>query len=318
MVNILYIIIALFFLTKNIHAAVSAEADSLLPSADSLLTSADTLQFQIPALVSDSSAEPGQLSWHTMFSNIPHDYNSFFKKSTALKNLPVIAGFALATATLMLVDEPIWNSVHSYYKESQAFNLFTRYSVNLGDGRYHFLLAGVFAVYGFSAMDSRAITTASNIVEGLLSSGIMVQVIKRITGRESPAAATKAAGEWRLFPDPGKYHRNQPRYYAFPSGHVTTAMTTVTILANNYPEVKWIKPIGYSLIGCLGAGLMGKGMHWLSDFPLALALGYTFGNIIAPEKSGKAGRGIMAYKEHISVIPIIDKSSFAMALIYKL
>ena len=40
------------------------------------------------------------------------------------------------------------------------------------------------------------------------------------------------------------------------------------------------------MIGALGVGLVAKGMHWYSDLPLGLALGYIFGKTAAnPEGS---------------------------------
>src|SRR5664279_4126820 len=47
-------------------------------------------------------------------------------------------------------------------------------------------LAAAFAAYGFIAGDNRALRTGSQIVETILASGTVVQVLKHITGRESP------------------------------------------------------------------------------------------------------------------------------------
>jgi hypothetical protein len=51
-------------------------------------------------------------------------------------------------------------------------------------------------------------------------------------------------------------------------------MSSVTVLADNYPEIKWIRPVGYSLTGLLGYSMINNKVHWVSDYPLALALGY--------------------------------------------
>ena len=110
-----------------------------------------------------------------------------------------------------------------------------------------------------------------------------MQILKRIFGRESPAAATQHSGNWKLFPNLDDYQDNQPKYYAYPSGHITTLTATITVLANNFPEAKWIKPVGYTMIDVCGIGLVSRGMHWYSDLPMGIFLGYTFGNLIAPE-----------------------------------
>ena len=46
-----------------------------------------------------------------------------------------------------------------------------------------------------------------------------------------------------------------------------------------YPEKKWIKPVGYSLIGLTGFAMMNNKVHWAGDYPLAIALGYVAGCI---------------------------------------
>jgi hypothetical protein len=70
-----------------------------------------------------------------------------------------------------------------------------------------------------------------------------------------------------------------PHYDAFPSGHLSTAMMTTTIISLNYPEYKFIKPLCYTLMGLCGFQMLNNGVHWMSDYPLALAIGYSFGKI---------------------------------------
>ena len=91
---------------------------------------------------------------------------------------------------------------------------------------------------------------------------------------------TAPGGKWRPFPSLGEYQKNTPNYDAFPSGHLATMMTTVTVLADDYPEKKWIKPLGYTLIGLTGFAMMNTEVHWAGDYPLALAVGYLNGKII--------------------------------------
>ena len=103
--------------------------------------------------------------------------------------------------------------------------------------------------------------------------------MKHITGRESPYVSTVPGGVWRFFPNQIEYANKVPHFDAYPSGHLATAMATVTVIAENYPEYRYIKPLGYSLMGLLSFAMVNNGVHWVSDYPLALALGYTFGKI---------------------------------------
>ena len=139
--------------------------------------------------------------------------------------------------------------------------------------------------YGFATKDERALTTASQTVEAVLSCGIVVQVLKHLTGRESPFVSTKSGGVWKILPNQIDYHKHVPAYDAYPSGHVATALATVTVVAENYPEWIWVRPLGYAVIGFLAVSMANTGIHWYSDYPLGLALGYSFGMLVAHQDS---------------------------------
>lgn len=149
----------------------------------------------------------------------------------------------------------------------------------IGDGWTHLSVATGFWVYGGLKKDNRAAQTASQLGTAIISTGVVVQTLKRATGRQSPYVATKDRGEWHLFPSFTRYQRFVPNYDAFPSGHLATAMATVTVVADNYAEYRFIRPLGYSLMGLLGYSMLNNGVHWASDYPLGLALGYAFGKL---------------------------------------
>lgn len=64
-------------------------------------------------------------------------------------------------------------------------------------------------------------------------------------------------------------------------GHIATTMATLTVLSENYPDLVWMEPVGYSLTGLVGIGLVNNGWYWYSDLPLEMALGHTFGHIVS-------------------------------------
>ena len=151
---------------------------------------------------------------------------------------------------------------------------------NLGEGWIGVAIGGGFWLQGKIANNYRSLQTASDMLESFLSAAVITQAIKRATGRESPFERTTPGGRWRPFPSFKDFANNTSNYDAFPSGHLTTLMTSITILADNYPENKWIKPIGYTLMGLTGFAMMNTEVHWAGDYPLALALGYLNGKII--------------------------------------
>lgn len=237
-------------------------------------------------------------------TNIPKDWYEFGKRSIQPKGLITIGALAATTAILMTVDRPAMDAVQQFSRWAGISNerkFANAIQFNVGKTRVNFLdlpqnlnttlyfigegwptiafTAGVLAK-GLICNDNRAIQTASQIAEGYIAMGVTVQLIKRLTGRQSPFKTESGTGNWHLFPSTSHYQSDVPNHDAFPSGHLATAMASVTIYAENYPEIKWIRPVGYSIIGLIGLSMMNNGVHWLSDYPLALAIGYTYGKIV--------------------------------------
>jgi membrane-associated phospholipid phosphatase len=244
--------------------------------------------------------------WYNMFSQIPNDFARFGNLTVSKQSVPTIASLGLVTISLISTDHHSYRSTRHFYRESETFHEFSDYAVALGDGRLHAGIAAVFAGYGLIADDSRALRTASQTVEAFLATGITVQILKRISGRESPICATRNQGRWKFLPHPNTYEKNQPSYYAYPSGHISTAMATLTVIADNYPRQTWIKPVGYTMIGALGVGLVAKGMHWYSDLPLGIALGYVFGKTITNPEGSVVSDETSDSKVKVIVTPSFD------------
>ena len=177
----------------------------------------------------------------------------------------------------------------------------------MGDGRSQFGLAVAFALFGFITKDDRALRTASEIVEAVFASGAVVQVLKHITGRESPFVSTKPGGAWRFFPNQIDYQKHVPAYDAFPSGHLTTSLAAFTVIAENYPEIKWIKPVCYTMEGLLAISMVNTGIHWYSDYPLAIFLGYEFGKIISHPPNLNDEQKDDNKKLHVAVGPYFNQ-----------
>lgn len=160
----------------------------------------------------------------------------------------------------------------------------------LGNGIVPILLSGGFYISGKINNDYRSLNVSSELIEVLLSTGLTTQVIKRISGRQSPRAAMETGnngGHWTPFPSFNSFQTNTPNYDAMPSGHLATFMATITVISTNYPEIKWIKPVGYSLGGLLAFQMMSSRVHWASDYPIAILMGYVIGKNAANRRINK-------------------------------
>ena len=157
----------------------------------------------------------------------------------------------------------------------------------IGDGWTHFGVSLSFYLTGKIKNNNRALQTSSQILQGMASTGFLTQVLKHITGRTSPFKSTELwnqgnmdiADRWEFFPNQIEYHKHVSSYDAFPSGHLAVYMSTLTVIAENYSEYPLIKPIGYTLMTLLGLQMMNNGVHWASDYPLSIAMGYYLGKI---------------------------------------
>ena len=257
--------------------------------------------------------------WYSMFTELPHDWALGAGMSLKSESVPTLASIGILTFSLMRTDQQTWRGTRKLYRTSPTFQDASDYAVALGDGRLHIGIATAFAGYGRLFNDQKALRVASQTVEAFLATGITVQLLKRVTGRECPAVATThETGRWKFFPHPRVYDKHPPSYYAFPSGHISTTMATLTVLAENYPQERWIKPVGYTLVGALGVGLVAKGMHWYSDLPMGVAIGYLFGRIAANPSIPDLVKGVNEKGVEISVTPVVDGQGgggihFAMA-----
>ncbi len=228
--------------------------------------------------------------WYDFVGNVPNDLEHFASISIDPKNIPVLAGLSGLTVGLVVADANMYKVSSGFSKRSRTVSSCSDFFVLLGDGRSDLAVTGLFGLYGFVASDHRALRVASQTLEALVVTGLVVQTFKHLAGRESPGVASSRRGTWRPFPSLKTYDRHQSKYYAFPSGHIATTTATLTVLSENYPELVWMKPVGYALTGLVGIGLVNKGWHWYSDLPLGMALGYTFGRIVShPFDTGKVG-----------------------------
>lgn len=254
------------------------------PGSTDTLDSGNAPTAQPPAAPLDDNYLPGPVDFIT---NLPGDWVEWGEGSIRVSNVPVVAGLGIGTAGLVQIDEEGYRVMRKEYERSRDFRRSCDVAVFIGDGKFQLGVAALFGVFGFVADDHRAIRTASQMMEVIIACGGVVQLVKHLTGRQRPSDATSPTGHWSILPDPVEYHRHVPRYDAFPSGHMSTATAALTVIMENYPEASWLPWIGYPALGALGIGLVSSGMHWWSDFPLAIALGYSFGHLVGGRRSDK-------------------------------
>ncbi|KAB1158076.1 phosphatase PAP2 family protein [Flavobacterium luteum] len=253
--------------------------------------------------------------WNIL-KNVPSNIYNFGEFTIQKENIKWGALAIGSTVAIIPFDQQVLdkagklgNKMGGWDKDSQfdkAFRVFNIIPKNIpsavyyiGNGGTTLLLSGVF--YGIGKLnnnDLRALNTSHELVECIFSVGVATQTIKRITGRQSPVRALvdgNDGGAWNPFPSFKAFQSNTPNYDAMPSGHIATFMATITIISTNYPEIRWIKPFGYSLTGLIAFNMVSNKVHWTSDYPLGLFIGYIMGKQIANRRITKIAKNSIGY-----------------------
>ncbi len=239
-----------------------------------------------------------KLSFKTIFTEVPASSKWAFDKSFSKEALPAWGAIAGSSVALWYYDEKIYSDFQKRGRDwgignedntssavtfggQELLRLPTdtgSFLYFLGDGWMHAGIGGGFLMKGQISDNAYAYNTGMMIWHGMVVSTIYNQIIKRSTGRESPNVSTSERGSWNLFPSFNEYNSKTANYDAVPSGHVMTATLTFTIISERYPEYnKYTYPIAGVWVSALMFQMVNNGVHWASDYPLGIAMGYVFG-----------------------------------------
>lgn len=297
--------VVFFLITLLLTLNVSAE-----------ISNTKNINGEVNYLVNDPSIllpydSPSGVEWLT---SAPENLLSFTRNIKPVENAGWLAGIAASSLLLIYYDQEITDAAQSLGRkiglisdtrtgretttlidwQAGGYDLPLVVPANstslmyfFGDGLAHLGVVGGLLGYGLYYDDKRSISTASQTVEALLVTGIVVQVLKRSTGREAPFLSTQDGGKWQWFPNQIEYNKHVPQFDAFPSGHLATVMATTTVLAENYPEKGYIWPVGGTVMTLLGFAMLNNGVHWAGDYPLGLGIGYLAGKVVVERNRKK-------------------------------
>ena len=282
------------------------------------------------------------------FDFVKYTYDNqknFFSTAFSKEQMPIWLGVLGATAVTYYYDRPIYESARDFGNSlgldensqmQKAFCFHPKACLQvpsdgatslyfLGDGLTYIAMASSFLGYGHLNDDNRAISTGSQIFEGLVNVTILTQALKRMTGRQTPMRANDSdsdRGEWHLLPSVSRYQSDIPNYDAYPSGHTAATTVAFTILLENYPEYGvWIKSSYGVVVSALMFGMLHQGVHWASDYPLAMAIGYYVGKGVARRNRPSEFYEGVAFEDNsfwgnAQVIPMMGQNHYGLSLVY--
>jgi hypothetical protein len=311
--------IAALALANMLLLNVYAQQDTALITRDIVPVTEDTVSipsFTVDSFISYSittnivDVRPQKPGTFDFIRHAPNNLWQIAKAPFQKKNLGGLAVVTAATALFLWKDHELMEHIgdvagkinmdpttkyHPVLRIKDVVLLKAPDNINsalyqLGDGGTSLLLAGGLFIYGKTHGDYRAIQAASDVTETVITMALATKTIKWMAGRQEPVRADGQKSSWKPFPSLKNFLEDKSNYDAFCSGHVATLTATVTVLAENFPEKKWIKPVGYSLVGMMAFALSNTRVHWVGDYPLAFALGYLSGKITAGRHKTKTGK----------------------------
>ncbi len=266
-----------------------------------------------------------KLQFRQIFTEVPSTSKNFLKESFSKESIPYWGVILGSTGVLYHYDEQIYADLQKRGRDLGIGNQDNTGSILtisgheivrmpkdtgsmmyfLGDGWMHASIGGGFLITGQLAENNYTFNTGMMIWHGMVVSTIFNQALKRSFGRESPEVSTSERGSWNLFPSFNDYNSKTASFDAMPSGHVMTATLTFTILAERYPEhTSYIYPVYGVWVSALMFQMVNNGVHWASDYPLGIAMGYIIGKHAA--QMGKESRDKSEEKSAWQVMPTLN------------
>lgn len=191
-----------------------------------------------------------------------------------------LAGLAVATGFLIVEDEAVYGAFRDYRDEHAWVGDVSPVITAMGSyGAWG--TVGAFLGVGLLARNDQAIETAALAASAMLQSGLVVQAVKLLTGRQRPSWDNGVdhwagpAGIFKRF-EPGQYER----YDSFPSGHTATAFSLATVLAMQYRDIIWVPILSYTVATGVGLSRLTEDKHWLSDVLVGGVVGHVIGRLV--------------------------------------
>lgn len=264
-------------------AAISQQPDTLIKKLDSLSTKTDSAGGQVNNINQKAYNETTKMTFATYFILLGSDFKQQFTKPFHMtgRDWGHFGMFVGAAGLLSLADEPIQRWGRHVSSSSPTVAHISRYVTNVG-GQYEMISLGALGIYGFVFKNEKIKTTTLLATQSYITSGVMAEVLKRLTGRDRPFRTDPLSKN----PEPtfhGPFYKRDSYLYAkslgssFPSGHTTAAFSAATVYALEYKDRPLVGILSYSAATLIGISRITENKHWATDVLTGAALGYLTG-----------------------------------------
>ncbi|MBK5285798.1 MAG: phosphatase PAP2 family protein [Bacteroidia bacterium] len=273
-----------------------------------------TNSFSQKDLISDSRSN--LLSFRGYFSTLGKNFAQQAASPFHLQTRGYLTAAALISSTLIMttLDGGVNDEFRNLKSDNRIIHNAGPLVSSLG-GTYGIAGVCAFGLAGIIFNNNDITETGLLATQAMITSGVWVNVVKILAGRERPFVSYEASGipggRWfgplTQFSNPD----NLPHasFESFPSGHTTTAFAIATVFAMKYKNCKAIPITAYSIATLIGASRMTENKHWLSDIFVGAALGHLCARQImqshyaSVEKGEKKNHSLLFIMPDMSSVP---------------
>lgn len=249
-----------------VPATCLSAQEAIVPPAAAPATAAPGEEERLPAYSSNFLRDEGEM-WTTPFR-------------LDLKGLLVCGTVLAATGLLVVNDEGIYEGFKTFQEKNPWVDKASPALSFLGDWGVDCGIAGLFFLGGVIARDRQARDTGLMAWETLLHTGLLVQVVKHLAGRQRPSVE----GGRDYWHGPSAIFKRYDGYFSdydsFFSGHTVSAWGLATVIAQSYRDRTWVPPLCYGLATLVGLSRLTEDAHWFSDVFLGAVIGYAVGRMV--------------------------------------
>lgn len=194
------------------------------------------------------------------------------------------ASAAEITYALVIIDVNIDDVMKVQKSRHALIGKASPFITNFGS-RYGYGTVIAFGTISALCRNKKGVETSLLASQAIITSGIWVQLLKVLTGRERPASndidsksvAGQLYGPFAQFDQDLATRKPGSSFDSFPSGHTATAFSIATVFAMQYKDIKAVPILSYSLASLVGISRLTEHRHWSSDVFTGALLGYVCG-----------------------------------------
>ena len=178
---------------------------------------------------------------------------------------PVLGGAAVvATGLLAPLDRPIQRGMQAEDLQDNSGLRHVAGAFGFSGGPGPFIVGATLYLAGRGASSTRVAALGVHLTEGVLVAATINGLLKGVSGRRLPNAATGEPGDFSF----GRgFHEGNGSFVSFPSGHTAASFAAAAVLTSEVSDwdpsaARMVGPIAYSAATLVAMSRLYQNLHW--------------------------------------------------------